>query len=302
MTTDTHPQLEQLLDYLENPKATEHTELRRHIAGCAQCRKQITGLNTLTETLSIAVANVKMTEVPNKLIEDFVDGKLKDPQRHEAQAKINQNKDALKAALHYATHSSAMRSAEKATQTHATSSTANTQTGLFQRLFAWRPPALTTIPLTAAAAFALAITLLPVMVPLLDKQDDTTLAVAAFQDHAVLTLQAPEADTPGMGFFNTAQQREAPFAGMQMQYDPQSGVTMHWPAVEAAKNYHLQLSVITNKGKQFLAETNSQLPQAYFKNLTLEAGRHYQWVLTGATESGLSFRTDGGFAVSEVNQ
>ena len=296
MTTETHPQLEQLLDYLENPKATEHTELRRHMAGCAQCRKQVVGLNTLSNTLSQAVAHEKTTEVPHKFIEDLVDGKFEEPQRQEAQKQIKQNKDALKAALHYATHSTAMRTAENTTQ--ALTSTTNTQTGLLQRLFAWRPPALTTIPLAAAAAFAIAIT----VVPLLDKPNNNMLAVVAFQDHAVLALQAPAADTPGMGFFHSAQKREVPFAGIQMQYDRQSGVTTHWPMVESAKNYHLQLSSITNKGKQFLAEADSQLPQAHFKNLKLEAGRHYQWVLTGLTETGLSFRTEGGFAVSEVSQ
>lgn len=298
MTTETHPQLEQLLEYLESPNASTHTELRRHMASCSQCRKQVTNLNTLSHTLSQAVAHENISEVPNKLIEDFVDGRLDEPQHQAAQTKLKQNKDALKAALHYATHSTAMRAADNSTQPHAASPTVNARAGLLQRLFAWRPPALTTVPLAAAAAFALTILVLP----LLDKQDDNMLAVATFQDHPALSLQAPAADTPGMGFFHSAQGREIPFAGIQMQYNPQSGVKIHWPAVESAKNYHLQLSIASNEGKQFLAEADSQLPEAHFKNLKLEAGRHYQWVLTGLTKTGLSFRTDGGFAVSEVSQ
>lgn len=303
MTTDTHPQLEQLVDYLENPNAIEYAELRRHIAGCFQCRKQIDGLSTLSQTLSQAVCREKIAELPDNQIEDYIDGRLTNIQHQKTQTLLNENKDALKAALHYAMHSTAMREAKAETaqsipKPASLKTQHKTQQNLLQRLLAWRPPALTTVPLAAAAAFALAIT----VVPLLDEQHNEKLVVAAFQDHAVLELQPAAADMPGMGFFHSSQGREIPFSGLRMQHENNTGLFVNWAAVESAQNYHLRLSMVTDEGTQIIAETDSRLPEAHFKNLKLHAGRHYQWALSGNTKSGLHFRSNGGFAVNEVKQ
>ncbi|NOX92392.1 MAG: hypothetical protein GXP18_08085, partial [Gammaproteobacteria bacterium] len=150
---------------------------------------------------------------------------------------LDENPAALKAALHYAIHAPAMRRRFDTTTSsmgevprEARSDTTRLDTGqsqppgLLQRLLGWRPPAWGSIPVSAAAAFALALAVLPTaMPPSNTSPNPATLVIASYADRPVLELQGPATDLPGMGFFHAADVREIPFDGLRLRYSRADG-------------------------------------------------------------------------------
>ncbi len=302
METETHPALEDLTAYVEQPQAPEHRELRTHIAGCTPCRQQVSHLSRITHSLAQLLPEPEDAptgaEIPEAVVAEFVE-RGSSGNTADARELIDKNPRALKAALHYAAHSESMR-------THLNSEAAGVVTGtasdtkkpterpFLQRLFDWRPPALFAVPLTAAAVFAVAINLLP----LLGATPGNNPVSASFQDHAVLQMQSPE--LPGVGFFHGAKAQEIPFDGVRLQYRDGAGLSASWQPVESAKSYTLSLTQVTTGENPLLAKSDSRQAHIHFPALSLQAGRRYQWTLTGETTGGQSFRADGGFAVTEV--
>jgi len=289
METDTHPPLERLTAYLEHPQAAEHAELRRHLAGCAHCRRQVSELSRITGSLEQLLPTTRDNrhDIPEAAIAELVERGI------DARERLQEDPRALKAALHYATHSAAMRAhlEREAGPATGTGISPPAQSSPWRRLLDWRPPALLTVPLAAAAALAVAVNLLP----LLGHTPAGGQFVASFQDRAVLQMQAPE--MPGMGFFHDAGTREIPFDGLRMQYRDGAGLRADWQAVDAAKSYTLRLLQVAGPDRP-LAETRGPDTHAEFPGLVLEAGRRYRWTLSGETADGQSFRAEGGFALS----
>jgi len=305
MSSDTHPELEQLTDFNQNPAAAEHAGVRRHLATCADCRQQLDQFNTLSRTLLATPPGNDAATLSDTLLHAIENDQLDDAQRRV----LNDDPAALKAALHYAAHAPAMRrhfDSPAGSPAEACSNTIHPGTkqpqspGLLQRLLHWRPPAWSSIPLSAAAAFALALVVLPSsMSPPDTSANPAALVIASYADRPVLELQNPTADLPGMGFFHAADTQEIPFGGLRLRYSLSDGLSADWPPVENAQNYHLRLSRINADGQQVVAKIDVNQPQVRFPQLQPTPGR-YQWLLTGQGTDGNRFRASGGFVVNDL--
>jgi len=305
MNSNTHPELEQLASFTQNLTAPEHIELRRHLATCTDCRQRLEQLNTLSHNLLADPPASEAAILPDTLLQAIENGQLNDAQRRV----LSDDPAALKAALHYAAHAPAMRrnfdspvgSPAKARADTMSPDTNQPQSpGLLQRLLDWRPPAWGSIPLSAAAAFALALVVLPsAMSPSGTSPDLAALVIASYADQPVLALQGPMSDLPGIGFFHTADTQEIPFDGLRLRYSHTDGLSANWPPVENAQNYHLRLSRINTGGQQIVGEIDVNQSQARFPQLRPTPGR-YQWLLTGQRADGNHFRASGGFVVNDL--
>jgi len=309
MNNNTHPEPEQLAGFSENPAAPEHAGLRRHLATCADCRQRLDQLDALSRTLLAAPPGNEAVTLSDDLLQAIETGQLDDAR----QRTLNDNPAALKAALHYATHAPAMRGHLDSTIPFTNAPPAEPRSGtiradarpqssgLLQRLLDWRPPVWGSVPISAAAAFALALAVLPPAISPSNTSspDPLTLVIASYVNRSVLTLQDPAADLPGMGFFHAADAREIPFDGLRLSYSRTDGLSANWPPVENAQNYHLRLSRVNADNQQIIAEIDVDQPQARFPQLQPEPGR-YQWLLTGQKTAGDRFRASGGFVVNNL--
>lgn len=289
--SDAHPSLEQLAAYVEAPAAEEHSALRCHLAACNPCRQQVDYLGNLSANLAAALPPATPSSLSEESVADFVDGRLPPQRQRELAAQLAEDAAALKAALHYASHAEAMRAHLEAPPPGPVP-TEPLRPSPWQRLLAWHPPAWLSIPVTTAAAFAVALLVIPPLASL------PPPLVVSYQDQPQLILQPAADELPGLGFFHAAQGRALPFVGLRAQYAKASGLTLEWPPVEMAKGYHLSLSLVGSDGIQPVAEINTRQPRAHFPTLVLEPARRYQWILSGQTSDDMAFHTSGGLVVT----
>jgi hypothetical protein len=163
-----------------------------------------------------------------------------------------------------------------------------------RNLLAWRPQAWLVLPVTAAAVFALAV----VVLPSLEIHATNEPLIAAYQDDAGVRFEQAAEAAPGLGFFHGATETTAPFGGMRFDYRPASGLTMSWEPIAGARDYTVQVALVEPQGKRVVAERNTTQPAAEFEQLNVEAGRRYQWTLSGTTAEGARFHTSGGFVLA----
>ena len=289
--SDAHPRLEQLAAYVEAPAAEEHSALRHHLTACCQCRQQVDYLGNLSVNLAAALPPVAAPSLSEEAVADFVDGRLPPPRQRELAAQLAGDAAALKAALHYASHAEAMRAHLEAPPPGPVS-TEPLRLTAWQRLLAWRPPAWLSVPVTATAAFAIALLVIPPLA------GPPAPLVVSYQDQPQLILQPAVDELPGLGFFHAAQGRALPFAGLRAHYAAASGLTLDWPPVEMAKGYHLSLSLVAAEGIRPVAEIDTRQPRAHFPTLVLEPARRYQWTLSGQTSDDMTFHASGGLVVA----
>ncbi len=288
--SDAHPGLEQLAAYVEAPAAEEHSALRCHLAACSQCRKQADYLGNLSVSLAAVLPPAEPSSLSEATVADFVDGRLPPQRQCELAAQLAEDDATLKAALHYASHAEAMRAHLNAPSPGPVLSEPS-RPSPWRRLLAWRPPAWLSIPVTAAAAFVVALLVVP------PQAGPPAPLVVSYQDQPQLILQPAADELPGVGFFHAAQGRALPFAGLRAHYAAASGLSLDWSPVAMAKGYHLSLSLVTAQGSRPVAEIDSQQPRAHFPALVLEPARRYQWMLSGQTTDDMAFHASGGLVV-----
>ncbi len=289
--SDAHPSLEQLAAYVEAPAAEEHSALRHHLGVCSQCRQQVDYLGNLSANLAAALLPTTPSSLSEATVADFVDGRLPPQRQRELAAQLAEDDATLKAALHYASHAEAMRAHLEAPPPGPTP-TETLRPTPWQRLLAWRPPAWLSVPVTATAAFAVALLVIPSLTP------PPAPLVVSYQDQPHVVLRPAADELPGMGFFHAAQGRALPFAGLRAHYAAASGLTLDWPPVEMAKGYHLSLSLVAAEGIRPVAEIDTRQPRAHFPTLVLEPARRYQWTLSGQTSDDMTFHASGGLVVA----
>jgi hypothetical protein len=294
-----HPSLDDLAAYLEQPEAATHAATRRHVAVCHQCRRQLQGLASTVQLLRHDGGMAPVadgTAFEQGLIEDFVDGTLDTTAAANVEARLRADSAALKAALHYAAHSAEMQDHLQvpARASHSSGRRGGTPWSWWRGLLQWRPPAWAAIPLTAAAAFALAVVIWPQQAP----RQAGAWTVAAYRDDAQLHFERGAEGLPGMGFFHAAGAQAEPFAGVVASYAPGAGLSLHWPAVARAQGYRLSILEVEPQGARLLAEQDTRQTRLQLPNLVLEPGRRYQWRLAGQTTDGERFHGSGGFVLT----
>ena len=314
-----HPSAEQLCSYMESPESREHGDIRRHLMGCDQCRLQIDNLSQLEldikHFLPRFAVHHKITDDNEQRIERFVEHQFDEKPKQPMETEVRSDPDALKSALHYAVHSTAMsRNLEtmgKPDIAAAETSNTSTQGGFHQLLsrvkqsLQWPMPAWTLAP----TSFAVAAVISFILVSNTTNQQQS-VQIATYQDDATITFERAGMPSGSIGFFHDAQSSSKPFAGIKIAVNSEGEpgtagnngtkqLLFQWPAVEKAVNYEVSVYYYQNNEKQLLAQQTSKETQLSFANLKLTNGQHYAWQLSGDTENGLKFTTSGDFVYLE---
>lgn len=311
MKTTTHPEAEDLIAYLENPKAEALSDICLHLAQCRECRNQADTLSNLEKLIKSNAVELSAYEgeKSNELkfaeeayqIESYVDGEGEADFNKRISAMIEGEHQALKTALHYACHSSAMKRELEAEQSVTPSPTIsiNQQSSHLSRLAAWArsinkwfsPSTWIAIPATAFATALLVINLAPLsMLP-------GTVTLAQYQDNPVVQFQDNK-QLPGIGFFSKSVNVIKPFNNMTISMPDANSIMLDWPKIEGAVSYTLQLQMIDNGQKVILAEKTTEKSRLSLSGIDSRTNQRYEWILSGKTSDEQTFYTTGGFVIN----
>ncbi len=313
-----HLTMDTLLAYLEDAENTDFADVRLHIATCRDCRVNIQKLTQLqnsvrntgpSQNLLKEVSPQLANALDQQAIERYIDGELDTTQSESITQLLETEPNALKAALYYASHSAASRHLIAETDhPAATTSVASPQPTVkitasshfngfidqLKKLIDFRPPVWISVPATAAVVLIMTIAVLP------NRFASTSdFTVAAYQDKPVINYLGSE-QLPGIGFFNKAHRSTASFGPMEIRYNNNQDLSLHWPQVPKAAQYHLTLYLISEGQKINVHEMDLTANLATISDFKAEAGKRYEWTLNGETTDAKSFYATGGFVINRT--
>jgi anti-sigma factor RsiW len=306
--------MDTLLTYLEDADNASFADVRLHIASCQDCRAKLHRLNKMQDCLRktgpyqnrLAAASPQLANaLDQQAIERYIDGELQAPESAPIKQLLDTDPSALKAALHYASHSAAsghllaeteQTIAAPSTTTAAVTkpvSNANALMEQLKKLFYFRTPIWISVPATAAVVFVMTLAVMPSWIA----SSSQGITVASYQDKAVIHYQGTN-QLPGIGFFSKAHRSTESFGAMEIRYDDKHALSLHWPQVPNATTYHLALYLISEGQKITVQELDLEANQGTIANFKPETGKRYEWTLNGETTDAKSFYTTGGFVIN----
>lgn len=306
---NTHPDVEQLAGYMESPESSQHSTIRKHLMSCDHCRTRVDKLIQLEFDIRHYVPRFRQQSVvnnnfdnENQDIEQFIDKQLDSDKSHSVKQQIQSSPESLKAALHYAVHSTAMNknvnnsNSDSGLQKYKESRKDRATGSVFHYLIQLlRSPA----PVWSMAPATLLLAII-ISLPLIYSQtsyQDNGLLIAKFQDNAVLSYSSADIPAGSIGFFHDAKSRTEPFNGIDVTVNSNKGLDLNWRPVNKAKSYTLKVYRIENNEQHELISRSTTRPTVNLNNINLESGKHYRWQLNGLTEDGLKFSTQGDFVL-----
>ncbi len=285
-----------------------------HLASCEKCRDQITIINALQNEWSQLSHQSSLTEDQQQMICDYLDGLLQTDEAEKAKVLINNQPDAMKAALHYQSHVDSMgahlsrkvsRKVSRKQGAHqAEHSTRHTQGTFFTDLWSYasqffsiRLPVVYTITATVALFIAVFfLTLSPAL------QRNQTV-IAAYQDNPTIQFTAKN-KLPGVGFFSQSGNTSKPFEDIRVELVAMNTVKISWPEVDGAELYKMRIQVFNQGKKTLLKESSTQTNHTTFQMegepQLINHNRRYEWVLYGNTADDRMFYASGGFVISKT--
>lgn len=291
--------------------SSSNQEVLDHLANCEECRNQVSMISALQDCWPDISQQSELSDDQHQLICDYIDGSLQPEEAKAVKLLIDTWPDAMKAALHYQSHSDQMQAiltrSDDASE-HVQPVTIDSESILSSlshsigQLFNFRSPMIYTMALTASLfAAILALLQLPVM-------QQERVMIASYQDNPTIQF-TDQNELPGIGFFSQSGSDSKPFEDITIELIAENTIKISWPEVAGATLYKLRIQVF-NQGKKTVLKENST--QANHTTFQLEPGKlntadksghnkRYEWVLYGNTQDDRLFYASGGFVISRVD-
>lgn len=294
MNVNEHPELELLKDYLGNSAADKFSDIRLHLAQCAQCRSHVDALTDLNNISHQSTDS--LDELQHQKISDYVNNILSPEDKKTQKTFIESDPRAMRAALHYASQKSFLdRSAQPGSSSiKSTTSTLNfwdRQTQKLKLFLSYKTPAWLSVPVTAALIALLSFNLFK---PDLAQQPYT---VASYQDNAIIQFRSKD-NLPGIGFFAQSESSSENYNGITIAVTTDRQFKFIWPAIANATKYHLRLQVFDQGKKYVIGNISTSQPSAIISPKLTDLFHRYEWVLTGDTSDNQTFMANGGFVIT----
>ena len=301
-----HPETEFLQNYLNNIAATEFKDLRLHLARCSQCRAVVDGLTGLQHLSQHSPAEKEaLTEQQHQQIADYMDGNLNASDQQQLTDFIQSNAAAMKAALFYASHKSAMDKAalKSKSATHFQNRTVWQYNHLldewlnkFKSLVSLQAPVWLTIPATAALVAFISINIINPPVT-----ENSLYTIAGYQDNAIIQFKTKNA-LPGIGFFVNSSPMAEPYGTVSVSVTDNNHIAITWLPVSDALNYKLRLHVFNQGTKTVIGEITTHNTSADISTGLDNIYHRYEWVLSGETQDNRVFTASGGFVINKPDK
>jgi hypothetical protein len=302
-----HPSTEQLAGYLDAPESASYGDVRRHLMDCHRCRIRVDQLTQLELDVKHYAPHFSQpgikTDDPGQTLERYLDGETEHEPSHRQphiEKQLMSDPAALKAALHYALHSTTMRrDLEPAHSTPSAQQPTHSakKFNIVERLVSCiKRQSQQTIPLWAMAAATLVLAVTAGwLVQVNHNPDNAATQIATFQDNPTITFQRGGPPAGSIGFFHDAQTQRKPFQGMTITVSNGNTLTFSWPVIANAKRYKLKVYTVVDNNKQVLANLTSSQPSVTVNDIELKEHQHYHWQLSGNTNNNTAFTTQGDF-------
>ncbi len=249
------------------PESEDFQALRRHLGICNSCRNKLQTLQEaealLTQNLDIICSDTRQSP--------------------------------LKTQLHELTHSFAMEELDSLDTLSVPSNKQHTLSWFqsIKKLFEHRMPVLA-IPTTAFASFVFAFLIL-------STDNSVDKGIIGFQDSDALVLTQQQQPTPGLGFFHQPEKEERivpEYGGFNVKVDnSRHFIDIHWPAIENAESYTVELLEISNSVSQHVSQVSTEDTTWKINRNSIRPGQLYRLKLTGTTTDKYTFRHTGGFVL-----
>jgi len=296
MSDKDHPDTDQLIDYSEQPESIKLQSIGLHLAGCAQCRKELRAMVCLRQHAGwiSSFEDDDATEIAIE-IGDLMHHRLSESKTTELRERIKQNPAELRQALHFARHHVAMNAQMNtmATKRVSTLPLAERVKNRILSFLQFETPVWKLVPVAMVL-----VTVVALFNDEIFQSTSMQLAkIVHFEDQASIQFVAQDAQ-PGIGFFANAAQTSERFEGVSISINNDREMAFSWPEITGATSYHLKLQVFKNGETVVLGRVSSKDTNAMVA-LPETPGQHrYEWVLTGDTINKQSFQATGGFVVT----
>lgn len=292
-----HPQIELLKNYLNNSEADKFSALRLHLAECSECRQLLNGLMALQAISSHSMKD-DLSDQEYQNIANFIDSNASTTDSQQTRDFIENNPQALKAALHYASQQSAMQT-QNIRQTPSTGSTFKVGPGLSSLLDKAHTLLSFQTPLWISASFASAFIALFSFSLINSPSSNDHYNIVSYQDNAIVQFR-PVDQVPGIGFFARDEVVSRNFNGLDVSISGEGVFTLSWPAITDAIRYDLHL-VMFDKGERISLANISTESNSVILQTELDTINHrYEWELTGETTDHQLFQASGGFVINDM--
>ena len=274
-----------------------------HLAICNECRDQASVMTLLHQEGQIINQPSSLDKDQQQLICDYVDGHLTAKEQQQAKDFINNQPDAMRAALHYQSHIEGMNLHVPIEEKTIKSETGNPLNWIGQ-LFNFQSPLIYTMAATAALFIAI------LSISQIIELEKKPLMIASYQDNP--TLQFTDNNRlPGIGFFTQSTNSSIPFDDIKIELLENNVIKMSWPVIKGAAQYKIRIQVFNKGNKTLLKEQQTETNHTTFKlapipieNQDQESenmgNKRYEWVLYGNTIDDRMFYASGGFVVATV--
>ncbi len=286
-----------------------YNQVLDHLADCEKCRLQVSTISTLQNKWSQIHLQSSLTEDQQQVICDYINGELPGDEAEKVRILITEQPDALKAALHYQTHTAVMQkqlaghsqntACQSGSQTEQTTQL-NTETFFtkllryVRQIYCIRTPMLYTMAVTATLFIA-------VFVIVLSPQQQQMM-VASYQDNPTIEFSARN-KLPGIGFFTQSGNVLKPFEDIRIELISNNTIKISWPKIDGAELYKMRLQVFNQGKKTVLKENVTKTNHTTFLLETMAqhsyVNKRYEWVLYGNTADDRVFYASGGFVISK---
>ena len=289
MSTLKHPDMDQLIDYVEARHGESDRHIALHLARCNECRVHVSNLIKLREQVKSMAGNPTTRQNNSLSREDekaIVGNHLDSEQRN----RIKRDKQKLKAALYLSSQVSASKNVSSQTKVNQRQAPARSpRASLWQRL-------LQLLPQWEYAAMAASLTLAVVFgLTLLEKESRTS--IVAYHDNPVVVFKQIKQNTPGIGFFSDAINTSQAYAGATFRQSGKRQLTVEWPNVKKADSYLFQLYHVVQGNNELVYEKRTLNTSLLINDIALGKNTRYEWKLSGNTSDQRRFSANGGFVL-----
>jgi len=309
-----HPEMEQLIEYIKNINSCNEGSLCLHLAECENCRRHTEIISLLMQHLPVLSASMINIEQHNMII-DFIAGNIDRNKLKDIRLSIINDPKMLQAALYYASHSNAMNHEIENKDTHRMQIAGKSENNtllikmikksmdvLMKWLYVISGKLSNLKWLKSKYFYVTAIIIFAVFIILLRSsfftaEKKNTLFAVSYQDNPVIEFKdadlSPVTDSFAQKNFNT----------VTVNVINDKKIKISWPEIKHVSEYTIRLQQNRN-GKIVLLQRHSvSHPYSIFdfsatNRRILETGKRYEWILSGRTDANKSYYAKGGFVLT----
>ena len=288
MSKTQHPDMEQLIGYVDAPQGGSDRTVALHLARCNECRVHVSNFMRLQQRVK-SLAALKTTSSDGVLRAEDERAIVGNHLSNEHITYLKNDKQRLRAALYLSSQVNAIN-----TVNSVKSNTSPPTSPQIKRFTHWWEKLMNFMPQWEYAALAASLTL-AVVFGIHLMQQEKQVNIVAYSDNPVVVFKQVKSNTPGIGFFSGAVNTSKAYSGVSVSALGNNKWMLQWPDISNAENYLLQLYRVANGNTELLFEKRSMNTRLTISDLALSDHTRYEWKLSGNTSDQRRFSASGGF-------